>query len=265
MDTIFFDLETQHTFQELGMFKGKDRDPAKLRISLAGVLYEEDNNETYKFFSEKQTDELLEILKQANLVVGHNVCRFDYKCMQQYYKENIVDLLYEKTFDTLIKLLPYTDDCWTSLDDLAQLNLGMCKPHSGEKIPKMWRDGLHKEVEDYLRNDLKMTKDFYNYAKKDGKVKYTHKDFCRIVGEREVDVKWWCVVCIDFIRTRNEKKRKVKEMEDSQEISEETKSDKNEWKQMLDSGWKSHLIFYDSKMCVLPEDDQKVEIRNKEW
>ncbi len=192
---VYFDLETQHTFQELGMFKGKDKDASKLRMAIGGIVYEEVSPnsikfETYKFYGENHTNQLLETLNKADLIVGHNLLRFDYKVLQQYFKENILDLLYDKTFDTLIELLPYTDNCWTGLDDLAKLNLGTCKPHSGEKIPKMWTDGLHKEVEDYLRHDLKMTKDFYNFAKEKKRIKYTHKEYGIVIGEREIEVKW---------------------------------------------------------------------------
>jgi len=190
MNTVFFDLETQHTYNELNLFKKEDKDPSKLRMAIGGILYEENNTEIHKFFGETQTPQLLEALNNADLIIGHNILRFDYPVLQQYHKESINNLLYDKTFDTLIRLLPFTDNLWTSLDNLAQLNLGICKPHSGEKIPQMWRNNQIKEVESYLLNDLRMTRDIYNYIKKNGKVKYTYKDYGRVVGDVEVAVKW---------------------------------------------------------------------------
>ncbi|MDD3474273.1 MAG: hypothetical protein PHP08_00035 [Candidatus Dojkabacteria bacterium] len=188
--TLFFDLETQNTFEELKMHNKRDKDPSKLQLAIAGVLYEEDGIEKHKFFGENQTYDLLKTINQANLIVGHNLLMFDYKVIQPYFNENITHSLYDKTFDILIKLLPYTDNCWTALDNLAQLNLGMNKPHSGILIPKMWRDGKFKEVEEYLLNDLRMTKGIYEYIKKNKKIKYTHKEYGTIIGDREVIVKW---------------------------------------------------------------------------
>lgn len=189
-NTIYFDIESQNTFEELKIFSNKDKDPKKLRLAIAGILYEENTIEKHKFFGESQTDQLLEILNQADIIYGHNLFRFDYPLLEQYTKENLRNKFYNKTFDTMLELQRYTDGCWTSLDDLAQRNLGTCKPISGAKIPEMWRNGLYKEVEEYLLNDLKMTKGIYEYIKKNGKVKYLHKEYGRIIGEREVMVKW---------------------------------------------------------------------------
>ena len=58
------------------------------------------------------------------------------------------------------------------------------------KIPKMWRDGKHQEVKDYLLNDLKMTEAIFNHGRNVGKIKYEHKNYGKIIGEREVHVKW---------------------------------------------------------------------------
>jgi len=58
------------------------------------------------------------------------------------------------------------------------------------KIPKMWRDGYHEEVKEYLINDLKMTEAIYNHGKTVRKFKYLHKDYGEIAGEREVIVDW---------------------------------------------------------------------------
>ncbi len=190
MNTIFFDLEIQCTYNELNLFKKEDKIPSKLRMSIGGILYEENNTEIHKFFGETQTTQLLKVLNNADLIIGHNILRFDYIVLEQYTKENLRTKLYDKTFDTLIKLLPFTNNLWTSLDNLAQLNLGISKPHSGEKIPQMWRNNQIKEVEEYLLNDLRMTRDIYNYIKKNGKVKYTEKDYGRVVGDVEVPVKW---------------------------------------------------------------------------
>ena len=58
------------------------------------------------------------------------------------------------------------------------------------KIPKMWRDGKHEEVKNYLLNDLKMIQALYNHAKKTKKLKYEHKEYGESFGEKEIAVYW---------------------------------------------------------------------------
>src|SRR3989344_1315234 len=147
MKTIFFDLETQYLFKDLGMMDFQSRDPSKLKVAIAGILLDKKP----LFFHENQITELLEHLKNADLIVGHNLLRFDYLVLQPYVNVNIAKLLGNKTFDMMLELEKRTR-CWVSLDDLGRRNLGIAKSIDTIKIPKMWRDGQHKEVKDYLTN-----------------------------------------------------------------------------------------------------------------
>ena len=185
MKTIFFDLETQHLFQELGMTDFRSRDPTKLKLAVAGIL----SNKEDLFFEENQVQELFKTLNQADLIVGHNLFKFDYLVLQPYIKQDIIKTLQNKTFDTMLELEKLTG-CWTSLDDLGNRNVGVTKTIDTLKIPKMWRDGKHQEVKDYLLNDLKMTEAIFMHGKNIGKFKYGHKNYGKSMGEREVSVTW---------------------------------------------------------------------------
>ncbi len=185
MKTIFFYLETQYLFKELGMMDFHNRDPTKLKVAVAGILIDK----KVIIFHENQIRKLLEHLKNADLIVGHNLLQFDYLVLQPYIDVNITKLLKSKTFDIMLELERRTG-CWTSLDDLGRRNLGMAKSVDTLKIPKMWRDGYHKEVKDYLTNDLQMTEAIFNHGKNVGKFKYDHKEYGESLGEREVKVKW---------------------------------------------------------------------------
>ncbi|MEK6946028.1 MAG: hypothetical protein AABX32_00310 [Nanoarchaeota archaeon] len=185
MKTIFFDLETQYLFKELGMIDFRSRDPKKLKLAIAGIL--SDNKPI--LFRENQIIELMECLKKADIIVGHNLLRFDYLVLQPYLNEDVVKLLANKTFDMMLEL-EKTTRCWVSLDDLGKRNLGMTKSVDTLKIPKMWRDGQQEEVKDYLINDLKMTEAIFNHGKKIGKFKYEHKEYGDSLGQKEVEVQW---------------------------------------------------------------------------
>ncbi|MDO8627262.1 MAG: hypothetical protein Q7K42_02250 [Candidatus Diapherotrites archaeon] len=183
---VFFDLETQYLFQDLGM-NSSNKDPGKLKLAVAGVL--EAENENASFFHEGQEKELLELLRKADLIVGHNLLRFDYVVLQPYFQKDIAKLLHNKTFDTLVELEKLTG-VWTSLDDLCRRNIGISKTVDTLKIPKMWRDGQQDEVKDYLLNDLKMTKAIFDHGMQKGKFKYEHKMYGKSFGEKEVNVLW---------------------------------------------------------------------------
>ncbi|KHO47728.1 MAG: DEAD/DEAH box helicase [archaeon GW2011_AR5] len=181
----FFDLETQYTFQELGMLDWKSRDPSKLKLAVAGIL----SDGKISFFRENQINELIESLKKSDIIIGHNLIRFDYLVLLNYIEQNAIDTLGKITFDTWADLERLTNS-WVSLDDLCKRNLGISKTFDPLKIPKMWRDGMQNEVIDYLANDLKMTESIFNHGKNTGKLKYEHKDYGRSLGEKEVNVDW---------------------------------------------------------------------------
>lgn len=182
---VYFDLETQYLFRELGMLNWKSQDPTKLKIAIAGTL----TNNNHLFFLEDQISDLVKNLKKADLIIGHNLLRFDYLVILPYVGEDVIQSLSKKTFDTFTDLRELTG-IMIGLDDLCKRNLGISKTEDPLKIPKMWRDGKHKEVMEYLLNDLKMTEALFNHGRKIGKLKYEHKDYGKSLGEREISVKW---------------------------------------------------------------------------
>jgi hypothetical protein len=54
----------------------------------------------------------------------------------------------------------------------------------------MWRDGEQDKVREYLRTDLEITKGIYDYAKTQGELKYTHKNYGKKEGVRTAEVHW---------------------------------------------------------------------------
>ena len=193
----FFDLETQWLFQEIEprweqmSWKKKstirDTLTKKLRLAVAGLMYHEGD---VKFFTEENIEELFNALESVDLIIGHNLLRFDYIVLSSYHSSvDVVEKFQEKTFDTM-KELEQVTGIFTSLDDLGRLNLGIPKSEDTLKIPKMWRDGEQDKVREYLRTDLEITKGLYDYGKTKGKLKYTHKNYGKIEGVRTAKVHW---------------------------------------------------------------------------
>lgn len=181
----FFDTETQHLFGENGI-----KNPAGLKLAVAGVLI----NDEVLYFEENQVEELFKILVNSKLVVGHNLYGFDYQVIQPYIKQDVFGLLGQKgkSLDMMFEIAKILGNKvkWVKLDDLASRNIGMSKPHEGNEIPRMWKEGKHDEVKSYLANDLKMTEAIYSYAIINKKLKYGHYEYGVSFGERELSLYW---------------------------------------------------------------------------
>ncbi|KAF5436849.1 DEAD/DEAH box helicase domain-containing protein [Candidatus Methanophagaceae archaeon] len=194
---VFFDLETQWLFQDInsqqkplsGYGKARNRDSMakELKLAVAGLM---DHEGHVKFFTEDDIEALFNALESVDVIVGHNLLRFDYIVLSPYYSGvDVVKKFQGKTFD-IMKELEKVTGIWTSLGDLGQLNLGFTKSEDTLKIPAMWRGGEHDRVKEYLRTDLELTKGIYEYGKTKGKLRYTHKDYGKIKGIRTVSVHW---------------------------------------------------------------------------
>lgn len=186
MKTVFFDLETQYLFEELGLDRRDPRAPAKLKLWIAGIL---PAGGQPAFFMENNVDDLFRALGQADTIVGHNLFRFDYVVLSPYTEMDVSSSFRAKTIDMMLEIDKRTG-CWTGLDSLCDLNLGIKKTMDPRKIPKMIREGKHAEVREYLLNDLKMTEAIYNHGRKLGKLKYEHKEYGESKGVREVSIQW---------------------------------------------------------------------------
>lgn len=179
MKTCFFDLETKKLFYEVG-----GRYPAsnteKLGLAVAGVII--DNN--LNFFTENDVGKLFEILESADLIVGHNILEFDYRVLNPHVNYNVQLKFKHKTMDIMLHIKNVVKRK-LPLDSLARHTLGVGKTHNPMNIPIMWRNGKHREVRTYLKNDLEILKKLYLYGKKHGFVK------CDINGKiRKIKVRW---------------------------------------------------------------------------
>lgn len=154
-DILVIDIETKNTFYDVG----GQANIARLDMSLACVYSY--NQDAYLSFWETDTKELGQMVKDAALVVGFSINRFDLPVLDKYFDFSTkalkrVDLLEEIEISVGRRI---------GLDLLAKANLGVGKTHNGLEAIKFWNEGNLKELEDYCRNDVKVTKDLYDLAK----------------------------------------------------------------------------------------------------
>ena len=121
-DIVYFDLETQRTANDAG---GWDR-KGNMRMSI-GVTYSTASG-SYEVFNEARVHDLIERLRQADLVVGFNVLNFDYHVLMGY---TILDLINElPTADLMIDMEQRLGHR-LALDSIANATLGVQKIAAG--------------------------------------------------------------------------------------------------------------------------------------
>ncbi|HEY4495954.1 MAG TPA: ribonuclease H-like domain-containing protein [Candidatus Paceibacterota bacterium] len=177
MRKIFFDIETTNYFSDTG-----NNDPVSL--DLAVVCLYDSADDSYKSFTQKELSNLWPILEKTDLLIGFNSDHFDIPLLNKYYSGDLskirgVDLLKEvkKVLGRRIKL-----------DTLAEATLGRKKIGEGIEAVRWWRAGEIKKVIDYCIEDVKITKELYEYAMKNGHLKY--RDL-KVIKEILLDTSDW--------------------------------------------------------------------------
>ncbi len=172
---VFFDLETQKLAQEVGGW----RNVCRMQLSI-GVAHTEERG--FTTFTEETVSDLINLLKNADLVVGFNHMRFDYEVLRAYTDENLralpnLDILAHVESSLGFRL---------SLDHLAQFTLGKNKSGAGTDAVKWFREGRMDLLEQYCRDDVAITRDLYLFGLGNGFLRYKRK------GGRtdKIPVKW---------------------------------------------------------------------------
>ena len=165
LNKIVLDLETQKSFDEVGG-RGKNH---LLRVSVA-VAYSYLQNK-FLVYEESSVHKLGELLQEADLVIGYNLIDFDYEVLKPYLQFDFGSV---PTLDMLVyieKILGHR----VKLDTIAQSTLGASKTASGLDAIKFWKTGQMEKLKTYCIADVKITRDLYDFALKNGKLFY--KDF----------------------------------------------------------------------------------------
>jgi DEAD/DEAH box helicase domain-containing protein len=161
MRYIVFDLETQNLFQEVG-----SNDPADLDISVAS-LYDSETD-TYTTVTVDDIDTLWPIIEKADALVGYNSNHFDIPLLNKYYPGDLSTI---KSID-LLEDIKHSLGRRLRLDSVAQATIGAKKSADGLQAVRWWREGKVKEVMKYCEQDVKVTKQVFEYARKHGHIKF---------------------------------------------------------------------------------------------
>jgi DEAD/DEAH box helicase domain-containing protein len=159
MRKIFFDIETSNVFWEVGKY-----DPTLLDIAVVAI-YDSDT-ESYSTYLKEELNELWPIIENADMLIGFNSDHFDVPLLNKYYPG---DLSHTKSLDILREIRDQYGRRM-KLDQLAEGTLGINKSGHGLEAIKWWKNGEVDKVKSYCIDDVKITKDIYDFARANNKL-----------------------------------------------------------------------------------------------
>ena len=164
MRKITFDIETKNTFQEVA-----SNDPMALDISVV-CIHDSENpeNDGYSSYLQEDFPKLWPILERADMLITFNGDHFDIPLLGKYYPGKLseiksVDLMADvkKSLGRRIKL-----------DSLAEATLGKKKTGYGLDAIVWWKKGEIDKIVKYCIEDVRITKELYEYVLQNGHLKY---------------------------------------------------------------------------------------------
>jgi DEAD/DEAH box helicase domain-containing protein len=166
MNIIYFDLETQNTFDDVG---GRNN-IAALKVACA-VTYSTVRND-FAVYWESDVPALVAELKAADRVIGFNILNFDYEVLRPY----------APTDAYAFRALGFR----LSLDSLAKACLGATKIADGLQSVEWFRAGEMDKVAEYCKSDVDITRRVYEFGRDNGFVYY----YSKLGSKLKVQVNW---------------------------------------------------------------------------
>lgn len=169
---VVLDLETQNLIGE----RSKNH---LLKVSVCGIW--ESQNEKFTCFAENELHRAADILQSADQIIGFNIKEFDFEVLRPYFNFDIHQLPYLDIIEDVYRHLGRR----VGLDSIAQATLGTGKSGKGKEAVLYWRNGRIDLLKKYCLDDVRITRDVYQYGLQNGKILY--KDFFEI---KEIPVPW---------------------------------------------------------------------------
>lgn len=176
MRRITFDIETKNFFADVG-----SNDPTALDISV--VCIHDSLDDSYQSFLEADFPKLWPILEKADALITWNGDHFDIPLLNKYYSGDLSKL---RSID-LMNEVRNVIGRRLKLDSVAEATLGVRKSGNGIDAVTWWNSGEIDKIIKYCIDDVKITKELYDFAVKNGKLQY--RDLGVGVGGNLRDIK----------------------------------------------------------------------------
>ncbi len=150
MREVVLDIET------IGDIRNYDN----LKITVVSIYeYETDK---YTSFEEHELGNLWPILEKSERIIGYNSEHFDMPILNRYYAGDLMTIPHLD----LLKVIKDTNGKRYKLDDVAKATLeNVSKSADGLEAIKWWEEGRKEDVKRYCEQDVKVTKEIYEYGR----------------------------------------------------------------------------------------------------
>ena len=176
MNIVYFDLESQKLFEDVG-----GRDASRLLLA-CGVTWSTQRND-FAVYWEKDAPALVAELKAADLVVGFNIVNFDYEVLKPYVPAtNFRSFRSRDMLQDIFRALNFR----ISLDSIARATLGATKTADGVQSVQWYRNGELDKVAEYCKSDVDITRRVHEFGRDNGFVHY----YSRLGSKLKVAVNW---------------------------------------------------------------------------
>lgn len=157
-------------------------DMASMELSIAG--FHDSNTDEYDAVTIDELPRLWALLESADAIVGFNSNHFDIPILNRYYPGDLTAI---KSID-LLESVKESLGRRIKLDAIAKATLGKKKSGSGLDAVKWWQEGEVEKVKKYCIDDVKITRAIYEFALKEGYLKFA--DF-KEVRKIPIDTSSW--------------------------------------------------------------------------
>jgi len=159
---IVFDIETY----------GDIHNQANMIITVVSIY--EYENDKYRSFVESELGQLWSILEKADRLIGYNSESFDIPILNKYYAG---DLMAIPHLD-ILKIIRESTGKRYKLDEIAKATLQVGKTADGLQAQSWYEEGKIDEIKKYCEQDVKVTKNIYDFGRKNKMLYYS-----KITGE----------------------------------------------------------------------------------
>lgn len=162
MREIVFDIETQNTFADVA------NDFKKLRVSVVSIYRYETN--TYESFEEGELGKLWPLFEKADRLIGFNSQHFDLPVLNNYYVGDLLSFPHLDIMNSVKENLGFR----LKLNDIAKATLdNVEKTADGLQAIRWWNEGKIDEIKKYCEQDVRVTKEVYDFGRKNHQLFYT--------------------------------------------------------------------------------------------
>ncbi len=138
----------------------------EMELTVVGI--HDSSTGEYSSFFKDELPKLWPIIESSDMLIGFNSDTFDIPLLNRYYPGDLTKM---RSLDILAEVHKVLGRR-IRLDSLAQATLNHGKSGDGLKAMVWWQEGKYDLVKKYCIEDVRLTRELYDFARANGHLKY---------------------------------------------------------------------------------------------